>query len=100
INRGILKGHANGIVTSASLMVTGRAAREAAAIRHDYPGLSVGLHWDVWGENEREFDLTDLARVREELARQLEMFQDLVGRPPTHIDSHQHAHRSPRVFKV
>ena len=31
INRGIVESHARGIVTSTSLMVTGRAAREAAA---------------------------------------------------------------------
>ncbi len=53
VNRGILECHTRGVVTSASLMVTGRAAREAVAMSRDHPGLSVGLHWDVWGEDER-----------------------------------------------
>src|SRR5215471_9480926 len=48
-------------------MVTGRAASEAAVLSRDLPDLSVGLHWDVWGEDEREFDLGDRAAVREEV---------------------------------
>src|SRR5262249_5412462 len=55
--------------------------------------LAVGLHWDVWGEDERAFDTHDLAAVRDEFRRQLDEFQRLLGRLPTHIDSHRHAHR-------
>lgn len=93
INRGILDCHLHGVVTSASLMVTGRAVTEAAAIARDHPRLGVGLHWDVWGEGEREFDLDDLPAVREEFRRQLDEFTRVMRRLPTHIDSHRHAHR-------
>ena len=93
INEGIALCHRQGVVTSASLMVTGRAATEAALLCRDLPGLSVGLHWDVWGEDEREFDLCDRAAVREEFQRQLDRFCALMGRLPTHVDSHRHAHR-------
>ncbi len=93
INEGIALCHRKGVVTSASLMVTGRAATEAALLSRDLPGLSVGLHWDVWGEDEREFDLCDRAAVREEFQRQLDRFCALMGRLPTHVDSHRHAHR-------
>ena len=93
INEGIALCHRQGVVTSASLMVTGRAATEAALLSRDLPGLSVGLHWDVWGEDEREFDLCDRAAVREEFQRQLDRFCALMGRLPTHVDSHRHAHR-------
>lgn len=92
INRGILQAHVHGVVTSASLMTAGAAADEAAALARDHPELAIGLHWDVWGEDEREFDLADPAAVRSELERQLERFFRLMGRPPTHIDSHKHAH--------
>ena len=92
INRGIAEAHREGVVTSASLMVTGRAAREAAAMLGDLPALAVGLHWDVWGEDERDFDLADHAAVRDEFRRQLDAFHALVGRLPTHVDSHRHAH--------
>src|ERR671939_232224 len=90
VNRGIVECHARGVVTSTSLMVTGRAAREAAAMSRDHPALAVGLHWDVWGEDEREFDTTALAAVRNEFRRQLDAFHALLGRPPTHVDSHRH----------
>jgi predicted glycoside hydrolase/deacetylase ChbG (UPF0249 family) len=74
-------------------MVTGRAAEEAAALSQEHPELSVGLHWDVWGEDEREFSMDDDRAVGEEFARQLESFRNLIGRDPTHVDSHKHAHR-------
>ncbi len=92
VNRGIIDAHANGIVTSASMMVTGRAVKEAVSLSREYPSLSVGLHWDVWGEDEREFDIHDLPAVRAEFERQLDEFQGLTGRLPTHIDTHRHAH--------
>ena len=100
INRGILECHTRGVVTSASLMVTGRAAIEAAALCRDHPALAVGLHWDVWGEDERDFDLSDLDAVRAEFRRQLDEFHRLMGRSPTHVDSHRHAHRGAAVWPV
>jgi chitin disaccharide deacetylase len=97
INRAILDCHTRGIVTSASLMVTGRAVDEAVALSRDNPSLSIGLHWDVWGEDERGFDLDDHAAVRDEFERQLSGFERLMGRLPTHVDSHQHVHREPAL---
>ena len=100
INRGIVEAHARGIVTSTSLMVTGRAVHEAVAMSKDHPRLGIGLHWDVWGEDERTFDLGDHRAVRDEFARQLDVFHRLMGRAPTHIDSHRHAHREPIVAEL
>jgi predicted glycoside hydrolase/deacetylase ChbG (UPF0249 family) len=100
VNRGIIECHIRGIVTSASFMVTGRAANEAAAMSRDYPQLSLGLHWDVWGEDEREFDVSDLAAVRQEFDRQIDSFHHLLGRMPTHVDSHKHAHRQPDLMML
>jgi predicted glycoside hydrolase/deacetylase ChbG (UPF0249 family) len=97
INRGIVEAHVNGILTSASLMVTGGAVEEAVALSREHPALGIGLHWDVWGEDERAFDTRDLAAVRDEFARQLEQFRALTGRDPTHVDSHQHAHLEQHV---
>jgi len=100
VNRGIVECHVDGIVTSASLMVTGAAADDAVARAREHPELGVGLHWDVWGEDEREFDLGDQRAVREEFARQLDRFHELMGRSPTHVDSHRHAHREPGVMEL
>jgi predicted glycoside hydrolase/deacetylase ChbG (UPF0249 family) len=92
LNRAVIDCHTGGIVTSASLMVTGPAAAEAIERAAEYPALSIGLHWDVSGEGQREFDMSDPSAVREEFSRQLDAFQNLVGAPPTHVDSHQHVH--------
>jgi predicted glycoside hydrolase/deacetylase ChbG (UPF0249 family) len=93
VNRGVLECHMRGVVTSTSLMVTGRAVAEAISMIRDHPALAVGLHWDVTGEDEREFQLKDGDAVREEFRRQIDHFYDLLGRLPTHVDSHRHAHR-------
>ena len=100
VNRGILDCHSRGVVTSASLMVTGRAVHEAVAMSRDHPALAVGLHWDVWGEDEREFDIGDVQAVRGEFHRQVDEFERLLGRLPTHIDSHRHAHREAHLMPV
>src|SRR5262249_13860063 len=85
VNPGILECHTRVVVTSASLMVTGRAVAEAVALCRDHPALSVGLHFDVWGEDERDFDMGDASAVRAEFRRQVDEFRRLLGRDPTHI---------------
>jgi predicted glycoside hydrolase/deacetylase ChbG (UPF0249 family) len=100
VNRGILECHTRGVVTSTSLMVTGRAVAEAVSMSRDHPALAVGLHWDVWGEDERKFDLDNLSAVRDEFHRQLAAFHRQLGRLPTHVDSHQHAHRQERLLPL
>jgi chitin disaccharide deacetylase len=100
VNRGILECHARGIVTSTSLMVTGAAAEEAVALSRANPELAVGLHWDVVGEDERVFDLGDEAAVRAEFAAQLDRFEAIVGRTPTHVDSHRHMHLKEEVREL
>lgn len=100
INRGILEAHVRGVVTSTSLMVTGSSVSEAVALCRDHPELGIGLHWDVWGEDEREFDISNIPAVREEFHRQLGEFHRLLGRLPTHVDSHRHAHLEERLLPV
>ena len=101
INRGIIEAHTHGVVTSTSLMVTGSAAAEAASLGREYSALGLGLHWDLDGEQaEPKVDLDDPAAVRAELRRQLERFHELVGQPPTHVDSHHHIHRRPEIGAI
>jgi chitin disaccharide deacetylase len=99
-NRGIVECHARGVLTSTSMMVTGAAVEEAVELSRAHPQLAVGLHWDVIGEDEREFDLDDEAAVREEFAAQLQRFYELMGKPPTHIDSHRHMHLDDSVREL
>jgi predicted glycoside hydrolase/deacetylase ChbG (UPF0249 family) len=95
VNRGIMEAHGRGIVTSASLMVTRGAVEDAVLMLRDCPELSIGLHWDI--SNEGEFDLSDPTAVRVSFRRQVDRFEQLLGRLPTHIDSHHHVHRDERV---
>ena len=101
VNRGIIQSHEEGIVTSASLMVRWPAAAEATGYGSQRPQLSLGLHldlgeWafrnDAWESVYEVAPLTNTTAVKEELWRQLAEFRRLTGKPPTHIDSHQHVH--------
>jgi len=103
VNRGIARAHEHGILTSASLMVRAGHAAEAAAYAHAHPELSVGLHIDLgewrytgehWVAAYEVVNTDDEAEVGAEVAAQVERFCTLMGREPTHLDAHQHAHRS------
>jgi predicted glycoside hydrolase/deacetylase ChbG (UPF0249 family) len=109
VNRGIIAAHERGIVTSASLMVRWPAAAEAAAYGRDHPSLSLGLHldlgeWvyrnDTWSPLYEVVPTVDASAVAHEIARQLDDFEKLVGKPPSHLDSHQHCHRDEPVRGV
>jgi chitin disaccharide deacetylase len=106
VNRGIVQAHESGIVTSASLMVRAPAAKEASAVAGN---LSVGLHLDLceWAYRDEQWQLLysvvpvdDARAVADEVARQLDAFRSLMGRDPTHLDSHQHVHRDEPVRTV
>jgi predicted glycoside hydrolase/deacetylase ChbG (UPF0249 family) len=96
INRGIARAHDHGIVTSATLVVNGRAVDEAVALAQERPRLSVGLHVNFTNEAERLFEFDDPLTCRTELRRQFALFREKMGRLPTHLDSHQHVHRDRR----
>jgi predicted glycoside hydrolase/deacetylase ChbG (UPF0249 family) len=82
-------------------MVTGRAVAEAVSISRDHPRLDIGLHWDIWGEeDELGFDINDLSAVCDEFCRQMDTFYGLLGRMPTHIDSHRHVHLRQTLLPV
>jgi chitin disaccharide deacetylase len=102
INRGILRAHSHGIVTSTSLMVRHAAAQDAVAAAREHPRLAVGLHLDLgeweqtngdWHSAYEVVDMEDAVAVAAEVERQLLCFRALAGCDPTHLDSHQHVHR-------
>jgi len=109
INRGIIDTFEHGIVTSASLMVRWPCAAEAAEYARAHSDMSVGLHVDLgeWTYRQGEWvqlyevvQKDDSAAVAEEVSRQLSTFVELLGRKPTHIDSHQHVHSSEPVRSI
>jgi len=102
VNRGIIKAHEQGIVTSASLMVRMPGAAEAAAYGREHPRLSIGLHFDLgewsyragsWLSVYEVAPVDDRSAVARQADCQLAAFQGLLGRNPSHIASHKHVHR-------
>ena len=101
INRGVIEAHRLGPVTSASLMVNAPAAADAAARAAELPDLAVGIHVNFTNEGDHVVALTDPVACRTELHRQLDAFHDLLGRPPTHVDSHHNVHiRLPQLTEL
>jgi len=126
VNRGILRAYKDGIVTSASLLVTGSAFEEAVALAQQNPELEVGLHLalveeravlggealptlvDETGRLPRTsgefFRRAVLGRinwdeVEREIAAQIARFQK-TGLRLCHLNSHQHLHMFPPVFQI
>lgn len=107
VNRGIIEAHERGILTSTSLMVRQPAVREAVDYARSHPRLGLGLHLDLgewffrdgdWHELYHVVDEHDPDAVAKEVSRQIDAFLDMVGQPPTHIDSHQHVHRKAHIL--
>ena len=125
--RAVHRGHIDGVVTSTSVLAVGAAFDEAAARLRDAPGLAVGAHLALVGEDrpllsaaevptlvdrDGRFPLgyrTVVARgaagridpddVRREFTAQLDRVAG-IGVPVTHLDTHQHTHLWPAVARV
>lgn len=109
VNAGVFAAHERGVVTSASLMVRQGSAPAAAEQAAERPRLAIGLHVDLgewsyergeWSQAYLHCDTDDPAAVEAECRAQLERFRALLGRDPTHLDSHQHVHESEPVRGV
>ena len=98
INRGIVEACEHGIVTSASLMVDMPASEPFAALGLPARELDVGLHATLTGEGGELLVAAD--GCRRELERQLTRFQQLLRRPPTHLDSHHNVHLEEPFLEV
>lgn len=118
VTYGIYDAIVHGIVTSTTMMVTTSASLLAAELIKEHPNLNVGLHFNLslgepltknktlTNEHNRfikphilQFDTRyDEDEIYQELSAQYEKFLDLVGRRPTHIDSHLYIHEKfPKV---
>ncbi len=103
VNRGIIEAAEHGVLTSASLMVRQPGAAAAAVYAQNGCRISLGLHLDLGEWVYRDGDWVPLysvvptdkpEAVAAEVDAQITTFERLIGRLPTHLDSHQHVHRN------
>jgi hopanoid biosynthesis associated protein HpnK len=126
INTAIIHAHKRGVLTSASLMVTGDAFEDAVARARLHPTLAVGLHVAVMGARGAlppwqvphlvdargqlpsnpflagvRFFLNPALRaeLRREIVAQFERFAD-TGLPLAHVDGHYLMHLHPIIFPM
>ncbi len=122
VTRGILEAHWRGIVTSTTVMVNLPGLEQSRSLARQAPRLGVGLHLNLtfgppvlpapevpslvddssrFIHDQTRFEAAgDPAEIRAELAAQVRRFRAVFGRRPSHLDSHHHIHRHPRVFEV
>jgi predicted glycoside hydrolase/deacetylase ChbG (UPF0249 family) len=120
VSRGIAQAHCAGIVTSTTMMVNLPSSPEAAGLSGSLPRLGVGLHFNYCygppvathvpsllgldGLFDRDLnrlrDRATAADIERETRAQIAHFQEMMGRLPTHLDSHQHIHTWPKVQEV
>ena len=123
INQAIIRAHREGVLTSASLMVGGKAFEGAVRLARENPTLAVGLHvtlaegWpclpprELPGLTERDgrlgsgpgvgFFILFNREARRALVREMEeQFRKFLatGIPLSHVDGHLHFHLHPLIF--
>jgi hypothetical protein len=118
VSAGILAAHRHGIVTSTTVLVNGPIPPDQLAAALD-SGLGLGLHVNLTlgAPLTRAPSLTDgggrfvrdaghaaargaAREIEAEIGAQLERFQALFRRPPTHLDSHHHVGLHPPVREI
>lgn len=127
VNAGIIKGFQEGCITSASLMCSAPAFRNAVDLVKKNPDLGVGVHLTLVGgvrpllPSDRIPSLLDekglfttnyvlfvkrymsgmvnKSEIKAELAAQIECALH-TGLPITHVDSHQHLHVLPGIIDI
>lgn len=121
IDAGILRAHREGIVTAATLMTNAPGAVRAALLVRDAPALDVGVHLVLTyarpvcdpatvpslvgadGAFVRPCDLVGTARARtedvlREYRAQYARGRELLGRHPSHVDTHHWVQSEPAIF--
>jgi len=126
INEAVIRGHREGILTSASLMVNEAAFEEAVTMTRENPTLGVGLHLTLLCghstlprekipglvNTQREFSDNPVTvgfryfarqslggELRSEIHAQFEKFR-ATGLPLDHVNGHLHLHLHPTVFGI
>lgn len=126
VNEAVVRAHRDGVLTTASLMVSGECWEEAVELAHRNPRLGVGLHLvlvcgrsvlarehvaglvDVHGKFSEEavragwryfFRRRLRAELEEEIGAQIARFRD-TGLVMDHVNGHLNMHMHPTIYRV
>lgn len=122
VSRGILEAQRHGIVTSTTVLVNLPGLVQSRDLGGEAPHLGLGLHLNLtFGPPvlppSRVPSLVDAggrfvhdparlavagaqSEIRAEWTAQIERFEAVLKRRPTHLDTHHHVHRHPRIFEI
>lgn len=122
VTLGIVECHKAGTLTSTTLMINMPYARKAIELAEKFPKLGLGIHLTLtcgrpltlgnksFTDEEGNFRknksypngdaIVDSEELYNEWKAQMELFIQLTGKKPTHIDSHHHTHLLPGNFDV
>ncbi|MGL5656854.1 MAG: ChbG/HpnK family deacetylase [Fusobacteriaceae bacterium] len=110
VNYGIVECFSYGILTSTTLMINQKFTKHAIRLSKLYPKISIGLHitldkgYSLSGVSSLTNERGELQNSQyllkngkeedfyREIELQLEKFIELVGKRPTHLDTHHHIH--------
>jgi len=124
VNRAIIEAHTKGVVTSSTLMATGRAFEEAVSLAKGVPRLSIGCHvvlidGEPVTDPKRISSLTKFQEFRDglkgfaaraltgrmaaneitsEVTAQIQKLQS-AGISVSHVDTHKHTHLFPQILQ-
>jgi predicted glycoside hydrolase/deacetylase ChbG (UPF0249 family) len=119
VNHGIVRAHREGIVTSTTLMTNAPGTTDAATLAATTPGLAIGVHLvltyarpllnpsrirslvredgSFWRPTELLARPIDRREALLEYRAQFARARELVGREPTHVDTHHWVHDHPAL---
>ncbi len=110
-NTGSIEGYKEGIIKELSLMMNTPGTDEAVQYVLEEGLLNVGIHlmlYDLIKDgryiHSRDYELFldshDKDFLEQRVKDEFKKFEDKIGRPPTHISSHQYTHKNPKLFDV
>ena len=119
VNLGIVRAHREGIVTSTTLMTNAPGTAHAGTVAATTPGLAIGVHLvltyarpilnpsrigslvredgSFWRPSELLARSIDRREALMEYRAQFARARELIGREPTHVDTHHWVHDHPAL---
>ncbi|GAB2532649.1 chitin disaccharide deacetylase [Gracilibacillus alcaliphilus] len=112
VSKAIIQAHHNGVVSSTTLLMNGKAVDYAASLAKQVPSLDIGVHLTLtfgkpltasttnltdeqgyfkWTKHFQTMEPPDLMEVKQEWRAQIEAFKQ-TGLTLHHLDSHHHIH--------